>query len=59
MHDYIEKHKPTAAVIFTDLYCEPMEPVKNNIPVYWIATNTDKTEKDIKYGEYIKLEEMA
>ena len=45
--------------IFTDLYCEPMEPVKNNIPVYWIATNTDKTEKDIKYGEYIKLEEMG
>lgn len=59
VHDYIEKHNPTAAVIFTDLYCEPMEPVKNNIPVYWIATNTDKTEKDIKYGEYIKLEEMG
>lgn len=31
----IEKEQPSAVVIFSDLYCTPMEPLTTNIPVIW------------------------
>ncbi|MBQ7430619.1 MAG: hypothetical protein IJV29_13215 [Butyrivibrio sp.] len=34
VHDWIVKNTPTCAIIFSDLWCEPMEPVK--VPVIWI-----------------------
>ena len=40
VRDYIEKHKPTAAVIFSDLYCTPMQKLKQEIPIIWVVVNS-------------------
>ncbi len=39
VHDFIEKENPTAAVIFSDLYVPPMQPVTTDTPIIWIAIN--------------------
>lgn len=36
VHDYIVKHKPTCSIIFSDLYCSPMDRVKT--PVIWVIS---------------------
>lgn len=51
VHDVIVKEKPTAAVIFTDLWCEPMDPV--NVPVLWVCNNNE--EHKVKTGKIIRL----
>lgn len=39
VHEHIERTKPSAAIIFTDLYGSPMRPLVHNIPVIWIVVN--------------------
>lgn len=39
IHDWIQKKKPTLAIIFTDLYADPMEPVNKNTNLIWIVNN--------------------
>ena len=39
VREHIIQHKPTAAVIFSDLYCPPMAPLPFDIPVIWIVVN--------------------
>lgn len=42
VRDHIIKNKPSAVVIFSDLQCNPMEPLPadlQNIPIIWIALN--------------------
>lgn len=41
VRDYIIEHRPTAVVVFSDLYCEPMEllPPNLNIPIIWVCLN--------------------
>ena len=34
VYEWIVEHKPTCSIIFSDLYCTPMDPVKT--PVIWI-----------------------
>lgn len=51
VHDEIVKENPTAAIIFTDLYCEPMEPVK--VPVLWICNNNENHE--VNTGKIIRM----
>lgn len=34
---YIDEHKPTAAVIFSDLECDPMVRPKDDIPIIWVV----------------------
>lgn len=51
VHDYIEEHKPTCAIIFTDLYCTPMEPVSS--PVIWVAVDSEK--KEIPFGKLVSI----
>ena len=49
--------RPDGLIIFTDLYAEPMEPLKDeSIPVFWIAVNTCLTESAIPFGTYIPVE---
>lgn len=43
VHDFIEKHEPTAVVIFSDLYCSPMQPLKDNIPIIWAVNNMNNS----------------
>ena len=40
IHKWIMKNRPTLAIIFTDLWCEPMEPVGKGTDLIWIAKNT-------------------
>lgn len=37
VRDWIIKNKPTAAVIFSDLLCNPIDPTGIDCPVIWIA----------------------
>lgn len=53
VYDEIVKNKPTCAVIFTDLYCEPMPKV--DVPVLWVCNNTDSHK--ILTGKRINIHE--
>lgn len=53
VREYIQKHKPTAAVIFSDMYCDPMEPLDYDIPVIWVAIgNRNAT---VPFGKLIHI----
>jgi predicted metal-dependent peptidase len=49
---HIEKIKPTAAVIFTDLQVPPMQPLDFDIPVIWVTTSKAAT---VPFGKLIRL----
>lgn len=57
VRDYIIEHKPTAVVIFSDLYCEPMEklPAGMNIPIIWVCI--DNKEATVNEGKLIHIKE--
>lgn len=40
VHEYIEKHQPTAAIVFSDLYCTPMQPLKSRTPIIWAVVDS-------------------
>jgi predicted metal-dependent peptidase len=49
--EWIDEHKPTAAVIFSDLECDPMKPLKCEIPVIWaVIRNKNMT---VPFGKVI------
>lgn len=52
VYDYICKNKPTASVIFTDLWCTMMPPVK--YPVFWIISGDHP---DAPFGKSIHIED--
>lgn len=39
VHNWIQKNKPTLAIIFTDLYADPMEPVGKHTNLIWVVNN--------------------
>lgn len=51
---YIEEHKPTAAVIFSDLYCEPMRS-DPKIPLLWVCVNNPSVKPP--FGDCIYIRE--
>lgn len=51
----IEKEKPTAAIIFSDMYCEPMQKPTKDIPIIWVVVNN--THVKIPYGKVINIKE--
>lgn len=55
VREYILEHKPTAVVIFSDLFCYPMEalPEKEMIPLLWIAVGN--THAVIPHGEIVHI----
>lgn len=57
VRDYIIEHEPTAVVIFSDLYCEPMIPLPQglNIPIIWIALNNRGAQ--VNMGQIVHLNE--
>lgn len=54
VREMIIKTRPTAAVIFTDLYVEPMAPLPFNIPILWV-TKTDHIQ--VPFGDLIIIKE--
>lgn len=52
VRDWIVKNKPTACIVFSDLWCEPMEYIKT--PMFWIIVNNDSTTPE--FGKSIHIE---
>lgn len=50
---YIDKHNPTAVVIFSDLECDPMVKPKNDIPIIWIVLSNHGFKPT--FGKVIKI----
>lgn len=50
---YIEKHKPTAAVIFSDMECDPMEPLTVEIPIIWAVLGRSRF--SVPFGKVINI----
>lgn len=51
--DYIDEHRPTAAIIFTDLKVTPMEPLMYDIPLLWVCINNFSA--TVPFGEIIHI----
>lgn len=52
--EHMNKHRPNAAVIFTDLYVK-IPPKKPNCPLIWICNNEHKNK--VPYGKLIHIKE--
>ena len=55
VHSHIEETKPTAAIICTDLECQPMQPLKVPIPIIW--TVADNPHAKVPFGQIIHIKE--
>lgn len=53
VRDWIIEHKPTAAIIFSDLYCAPMEPLPVDIPIIWVAIGNRSA--SVPFGQIIHI----
>lgn len=53
VRQHIEEHRPTAAVIFSDLYCETMGPIPKDVPVIWVVVNHEGAK--VPYGKKIHI----
>lgn len=53
VHDHIEKHRPTAAIIFSDLECPAMKPLSYHVPVIWIAVHAAGAK--VPFGKLIHI----
>lgn len=51
VREKINEIQPTAAVIFSDMDCPPMQPLDCEVPVIWIGVNARK--KTVPFGEII------
>lgn len=52
---WIEEHKPTAAIVFSDLECSPMGALTQPIPVIWaVIRNPDTT---VPFGRVIQIKD--
>jgi predicted metal-dependent peptidase len=49
----ILEEKPTAAIIFSDLFCRPMEPLDFPVPIIWVVVNNGKA--TVPFGEKIHI----
>lgn len=53
VRDYIEQHKPSAAIIFSDLEVAPMEPLSEPVPVLWVAIGNPSA--TVPFGDLIHI----
>lgn len=51
---WIETNRPTAAMIFTDLLCAPMEPLSYDLPLLWICNRAGQS---VPFGKLIHIRE--
>lgn len=50
---FIEKHRPTAAVVFSDMEVAPMEPLTFDIPVLWAVYNNPRAK--VPFGKMVHI----
>lgn len=55
VHDHIEKHQPTAAIVFSDLYCGKMQKLKSEVPVVWVCIGNPQA--TVNFGDLIHIKE--
>lgn len=53
VRQWIIKHRPTAAVIFSDLFCAPMGPLPYDIPIIWVCISNKQAV--VPYGQLIHI----
>lgn len=53
VREHMLKHQPTAAIIFTDLQCPPMQPMDHDIPVIWVGIKA--AGKTVPFGRLIHI----
>lgn len=53
VREHMMEHRPTAAIIFSDLYCAPMEKLPFEVPTIWVAIDNKTTE--IPFGTRINI----
>lgn len=53
VRDFIEKHKPTAAVVFSDMWVAPMEPLTIDVPVIWAVYNNPRA--TVPFGQVVHI----
>lgn len=54
VRDWIIKHRPTAAIIFSDMYVAPMEELPFDIPIIWICLGNKHAQ--VPFGELLHIE---
>ena len=52
------EHRPTAAVVFSDLCCHPMEPLPPGItiPTIWVGVNA-RPDSQVHFGKLVHIRE--
>ena len=53
VRQWIIDHRPTAAVVFSDLCCAPMEPLPYEIPIIWVCISNRKAQ--VPFGQVIHI----
>lgn len=53
VREHIEKHKPMAAIIFSDLECYPMGKPKVDVPIIWVVINNPNV--GVPFGKKIHI----
>lgn len=53
VREHIQEHKPTAAIIFSDLYVPPMEPLERDIPIIWVCVNNPHA--SVPFGKLLHM----
>lgn len=53
VREHIIESKPTAAIIFSDLYVSPMQPLPFEVPIIWVAVNNQSA--TVPFGQLIHI----
>lgn len=53
VREHIIKHRPTAAVVFSDLWVEPMEELPYDLPIIWVAVGNKGA--TVPFGKLIHI----
>ena len=53
VREHMLEHRPTAAIVFSDMWCEPMQPLNEEIPIIWVAINNRTA--TVPFGKLIHI----
>lgn len=53
VRQWIDENKPSAAAIMTDMWFDPMKPLKSEVPIFWIAINNRKAK--VPFGTIVHV----
>jgi predicted metal-dependent peptidase len=53
VREHMMRHRPTAAIIFSDLECDPMEKLPFEVPTIWVAIRSK--ERHVPFGKLVHI----